>query len=389
MNNSIEVIEPAIVAVGYNRPAALKRLLQSIDNAKYTNNNVTLIISIDKANNENDVLEVADSFSWNHGQKIIRTFDQRQGLRKHIIQCGDLSIEYGAVIILEDDLIVSPNFYEYTKSAIRFYQNDELITGIALYSHEWNGYAHKFFCPIADKYDTYLGQFSITWGQCWTSKWWSNFRQWYVSKEDKLGTSSKIPNNINNWSNQSWGRYFINYMIERDLYYVIPRISLSTNCSEIGQHAKQIDNEHQVRLLNADDYNYEFSPTNDSQRYDVFFENMNLLKYFSFELTKEGIVIDLAGIGRSIEGKRYYLTTRDLPYEIIEEYALQLRPIDMNIICANYGRGIKLYDTTKKRRNKKNDFDYVTKYEIRGISNRTLLRYSLHMIVNKIIRKGN
>ena len=105
------MIKPVIVAVGYNRPHCMKRLLESIGNAEYEIDDVTLIISIDESNKSDLVQKVAEDFDWKHGEKIIRRFPERQGLKKHIIQCGDLSEKYGAVIILEDDLYVSPGFY--------------------------------------------------------------------------------------------------------------------------------------------------------------------------------------------------------------------------------------------------------------------------------------
>jgi len=116
--------KPAIVVVAYNRPNSLKRILQSISLANYNSQkDIPLIISIDKATNEDEVVKVAKEFKWNFGKKEIRTFKERQGLRKHVIQCGDLSIKYGAAIILEDDLFVSPNYYNYIVNALDFYEN--------------------------------------------------------------------------------------------------------------------------------------------------------------------------------------------------------------------------------------------------------------------------
>ena len=111
-------MNPAIVVVGYSRPDTLKRLLQSVGNATYHDSDIDLIISLDKADNEEDVVKVANDFEWRFGKKTIRRFPERQGLRKHIIQCGDLTEKYGAVIILEDDLLVAPDYYEYVKAAL-------------------------------------------------------------------------------------------------------------------------------------------------------------------------------------------------------------------------------------------------------------------------------
>ena len=379
-------MKPAIIVVGYNRPNSLKRILNSINKAHYKTEDITLIISLDKANNEEEVVKVAENFFWKHGQKIIRRFSERQGLRNHILQCGDLSNKYGSVIIIEDDLLVSPDYYEYTSSALQFYENEECVTGIALYSHEWNGYARKNFVPIADEFDTYLGQYSITWGQCWTKKWWNQFKTWYLTHEDKLSNNSSIPININNWSEKSWGKYFVYYIVESNKYYVIPRISRSTNFSDIGEHVRITDNVHQVRLMTGAVKQYNFAPTDKAQKYDIYFENLRVQDFFP-KYKEDGITIDLGGYGRNSGKNRYILSTLCLPYKIINSYGLQLRPYEMNIINEVPGNSIFLYDTaisSKVYKKRKND---VMRYEIRGFSVRDLLPYVCFLIRTSINNK--
>lgn len=379
-------MNPAIVIVGYNRPDALKRLLQSVGCADYRDDDINLIISLDKADNEEAVVKVAEDFEWTHGRKVIRRFSERQGLRKHIIQCGDLTQQYGAVIILEDDLLVAPDFYMYVKAALEFYESDRQITGIALYSHEWNGYAHKFFTPVADHYDTYLGQFSITWGQCWNRSWWTQFKAWYLAHEDKLEENPRIPMDINRWSEKSWGKYFVNYIVEQDLYYVIPRISRSTNCSDIGEHVTIADNVHQVRMMTGAVDSYHFAPGNAAQKYDIYFENMRL-KYLFGEEIKNSLIVDLAGYGRREEGKRYLLSTLALPFHQVQSYGLQLRPCEMNIIQQIPGNNIYLYDTLTPAKARGKTNSNIMRYEVRGFSARVLIPYVIQLVCEAIKRR--
>ncbi len=369
-------MNPAIVVVGYNRPDTLKRLLQSVGNATYHDGDINLIISLDKADNEEDVVKVANDFEWRFGKKTIRRFPERQGLRKHIIQCGDLTEKYGAVIILEDDLLVATDYYE----------NEECITGIALYSHEWNGYARKNFVPMADQYDTYLGQYSITWGQCWNQQWWSQFKTWYLAYEGKLVENPKIPMNINHWSDRSWGKYFVNYIVEKDKYYVIPRISRSTNCSDIGEHVRIADNVHQVRLMTGLVESYHFAPVKMAQKYDIYFENINIKDVFDEEV-KKSLMVDLAGYGRLEKGKRYLLSTLQLPYKIVKSYGLQLRPYEMNVIQNVPGNRIHLYDTFAENHIKRTINPDIMRYEIRGFSVRDLIPYVLYLLLGSIKNK--
>ena len=114
----------AIVAVGYNRPDSMEQLLNTVVKADYANDKVDLIVSIDKGEKQNEIVKVAEKVEWLFGNKIIRAFPERQGLRKHIIQCGDLTEKYDAVVVLEDDLNVSEYFYTYVKQTLSFYEED-------------------------------------------------------------------------------------------------------------------------------------------------------------------------------------------------------------------------------------------------------------------------
>ena len=106
-------MKPAIVVVAYNRDKALKRLLNSLESADYSGfSDITLVISIDKSDST-EVIETAEAFSWEQGEKRVITHPERLGLKKHILGLGDLTAEFGSIIMLEDDLFVSPLLYHY------------------------------------------------------------------------------------------------------------------------------------------------------------------------------------------------------------------------------------------------------------------------------------
>ena len=121
----------AVIVVGYNRPDSLGRILGSLKLAEYGGEQVPLVISIDHSGNE-EVIRIAEEFSWPYGTKRVIAHKKRLGLRRHIISCGDLTGEYGAVMILEDDLYVSPDFYRYASQTLERYGEDFRIAGISL-----------------------------------------------------------------------------------------------------------------------------------------------------------------------------------------------------------------------------------------------------------------
>lgn len=344
-------IKPVIVVVAYRRLHTLKRLLHSIENAIYKTDDITLIISIDHHPDNADVIKCAEEFTWKHGTKIVRTHEENMGLKRHIIECGDYSLKYGTAIILEDDELVAPSFYEFTSLAHDFYRDDERIAGISLYSHEWNGYAGKKFQPICKDGDVYFGQFSCTWGESWSSKQWSAFKEWYAQnpeiKQDEL-----LPPSMYKWK-ESWGKYFARYLVESGKYYVMPYKPVSTVFGETGTHASKPELDVQVSLYFGEN-NFSFCPFEKGQHYDIFFENVDLKDLLSeiYHVSKKDICIDLYGLaGRKYGNSRYILTTRKLNSHIIGSYDLNLRPHDANIVLNIAGTGIYFYDIKTDERN--------------------------------------
>ena len=100
------IIVPAICCIGYNRPESMRRLLNSVGKGVYDDVNIPLIISIDESDKSDNVEAVAREFEWKYGKKIIKRYPQRLGLKEHCMRCGDSSVEYGALIFLEDDVVV-------------------------------------------------------------------------------------------------------------------------------------------------------------------------------------------------------------------------------------------------------------------------------------------
>ena len=386
-------MKPAIIAIGYNRPDSLQRLLDSLDSAIYDFDDIPLIISLDRASNNQEVEKVAYDFEWKFGEKIVRTFPERQGLRKHIISCGDYTEEYGSVILLEDDLQVAPTFYKFIYQALNFYKDDQRIAGAALYSHEWNGYRNLPFRPEFSDYDAYIGQFSISWGQSWTYDCWKKFKKWYSKNDGRLCLrNDKMPSEINRWPDTSWGKYFAHFMIDEDLYYCIPYHSQSTNNSEPGQHNKIVQTQFQVSL-DSKHSSFSFPEFDEAIKYDMYLERMGMESCFNNEVGKAGVCMDLYG-GRDHGNNRYLLSSKILDYRIVESFGIQLRPHEQNVIKHVKGDDFFLYDTFQSEKNtiKSHDSQFQRlDYYYYSSGWRQALQYSLLGIIQGIkkrFRKG-
>ena len=325
--------------------------MKSVVEAEYLFENVPLIVSIDCSDKSDEIERIVREIGWNHGELRIIRYPKKQGLKQHILLCGDLSEIYGAVIVLEDDLLVSKGFYNYAIKAVNFYKYNKDICGVALYSHAWNGFAGLPFHPVHNEYDVFLGQFSITWGQCWTATQWKQFRNWYGRFEEEEIHDINIPRSIYDWGDQSWGKYFVFYLVKNKKYYVIPYESLSTNCSEIGEHNTQQNAAYQTYLLDAAKKNYIFPLIEEAIKYDICCERIFESNLLIHGINAKDICLNLNGIKRNNEGKNYILTTKKSDGEkSIAEFGLQLRPIEQNVVKDVEGTGIFLM-TAKQRGN--------------------------------------
>lgn len=389
------MIKPVIVAVGYNRPHCMKRLLESIGRAEYKTKDITLVVSIDESAKSDDVEKVAQEFVWQYGEKIIRRFPQRQGLKSHIIQCGDLSEKYGAVIILEDDLYVSPGFYSYVCQAQEHYADNEKIAGVSLYSNALNVFSQDRFVPVKNQYDTYLGQYIITWGQCWTEKQWNRYKTWFLENDEKLpDRNDKMPLEILSWT-RSWGKYFISYMVENDLYYVMPYTALSTNFSEQGEHNpnKGYETAYQVSLLQHA-MEYRFPAFEDAVKYDSFFERIYNEEIMP-GISGKDVCFDLYGMRVTPLGKKYLLSCKKYNFPIVKTYGLRMRPQEENVIAGIEGNGIYLYkvngDETlysgKRRKHASEIVEAKARYEVQGLTRMVLLPHIVRLYKEAVVRK--
>ena len=383
----------AIVVIGYKRVEGISRLIKSLEKADYDNrNDITLIFSIDNSG-DSEVEDYAKSVEWKHGEKIIRTFDKRQGLKKHILSCGEYTTKYDILTVLEDDIVVSDSFYHYAYSAAIKYEEDDHIAGISLYNFQKNWLKWSLrFEPEKKEFDNYFMQIAQSWGQVWTLRKWNLFMEWYKDNKTFL-KSETIPSVLNNWPESSWLKYHTRYCIETDRYFVYPYYALSTNCGDAGEHSKRGSSNYQVELQ-SNKYNYIFADffEEDSVTYDAYMNRIGLNKYLGIDDAND-VKIDFYGTNRLL-GYRYLLSTAKLDYQIIKSYELSFRPIEYSIIHNIEGKGIYLYDTFIKEKNRL-DIDQsfeLLSYEMRSNSLPTIWEYAIKLLIKELksrIMRGN
>lgn len=354
-------MKPVIVITAFNRPRSLERLLLAVSNGQYKDKDITLIISIDYEDSTgyDEVVAIADKFEWEFGKKEVIVREENLGLRNHILMCGDLTNQYQSIIMLEDDILVSPFFYLYAQKALAYYEHDERIAGISLYNYQ-KYFSGKFPFELLADYssDVYFLQIASSWGQAWTSRQWNDFRLWY-DQGQTVTFEDPIPYLVACWPESSWLKYFIKYLACHQKYFVYPKESLTTNFGDAGVHNLSTDATFQVPTCYAFSEGLRFVPFELAINiYDSFFELKDfVIKQLNPKLSQFEFMVDLYGTkDLSLFGCDYAISRKPISGDYSLSFGLVQKPLAANVIGNVSGK----YFHLAKKHNFKNQFRKVT-----------------------------
>jgi len=327
-------MSPVIVIPAFSRALSLLRLLESLARAEYPEI-VKLIISLEGGASD-AVIRIAKQFSSPKLSVSVIFQENRLGLRKHIIACGDLALKYGSVIVLEDDLAVDRYFYHYAVAALDCYAENENIAGVALTGIEFNDSSGLPFKPLVNGYSTYLVKIPCSSGQCWTSAQWARFKSWYADSSGETVCSTEgLPDSVKEWPESSWKKYFAAYICRENLYFVYPYQAYSTNCSDPGgSHILEGADYYQVSFAsqNRQFPTFDFCPVSKPDvAYDAFLEPCGEYIFSILKMQADEVEIDIYGVKPAslISKKKFILTSRRV-LNSVNRFPKRFRPVEHN-----------------------------------------------------------
>ncbi len=390
-------MEPAIIVVGFKRDKSLRRLLESISNAVFQNP-VTIILSLDGGFSK-ATLEVADEFKRNfrNGSVEIIARTENIGLRNHIIWCGDQTKKFGSVIVLEDDLVVDPQFYHYAKAAAEYFQSENNIGGISLYAQEYNEYIGLPFKPLHNGTSCYFMQVASSWGQLWIDNQWDKFKEWYLTaNNDYLENIINLPQQVKSWPESSWKKYFSGYLAENNIYFVYPYQSYTTNVSDGGgTHIINGTSLLQTELRLKDrDYDKLFFCNINSKKsitYDPYMEPSSNFMFEKLGFNKNELALDIYGSKSCELLKLYkYAITSKSTKEPIRYFYLAFRPFENSILRTDCSSTAKVFltETNKISSNSPKYQIEITEYLTgKNLQNSKTAKLLISSWTKKFIRK--
>lgn len=165
MQDSTEKKYAPICLFVYKRLEHLQSVIDSLKMCKETNESELIVFS--DGPRKTDIEEVAMVRQYLNtltGFKKITIFESRvnQGLASSIINGVTRVLEmHHAVIVLEDDIVVSPLFLKYMNDALEFYEHSEEVISV-----------HGYSVPIKTNEKNYFLKGADCWGWAtWSSKW--------------------------------------------------------------------------------------------------------------------------------------------------------------------------------------------------------------------------
>lgn len=223
------------------RTQSLTRLLNSLDNALLDGRKVDLEFHVDYPANETFLeeyartLQVVETFAWKHGDKSTLFRKSSQGLVNQWLQ-PHYAGPHNLLMVLEDDMELSPAFFEPLEKALSFYyfncsNYNPALFGIALERlHEVLGWGKNFYLAerkpetvtqVLDNTIMFFTQKESSWGMVYFPKQWNSFVAWARTARGEVNPC--IPGMISNlwfsWDREGvWTPWAHKYIFDNGLY---------------------------------------------------------------------------------------------------------------------------------------------------------------------------
>ena len=165
-----------IVFFAYNRPVHTRLVLESLYNNKLADES-KLWIYIDgpKAGATEETLtamaevkKVVREKKWCKEVTIMESEVNKGLIKSNVEGVTKMVNEFGKVIVMEDDNLVSPGFLTYMNDALDFYENNPRVMHVC-------AYVRPEFSPVQVKESTFFFYHTTTWGWGTWKRAWDHF----------------------------------------------------------------------------------------------------------------------------------------------------------------------------------------------------------------------
>lgn len=326
-----------IVIPVFKRLHSLQRLLHSIECA-VVKGSMNLYISCDGGATD-EVVTYAQGYVWRYGTFEVIKQKVQLGVDAHNLACMKLAKKLGNVVVLEDDLVVSPSFQLYLISAHPLAKSEKKMAGISLYRYPMVEQNHFPFDLIPNDEFVYYQQRSSSNGCFYT---WDMLRPYFdfLAIFDGDFESYNLPENVKKWGDEVWEKRFYCYLQYAELYLAFPRFSLTTDFADIGVHMKKQTNKyaHQSSLYLGEKFELPARFENTENVYDAHYEihRSTLIRYLPM-LEGYDLEVDMYGYKKLEKITKPFLLSSKKCKRAIHRWDRRLKPELNNILLNESG----------------------------------------------------
>ena len=286
-----------------------------------------------------DVVTFVNSYSWEYGVYEVIRHDVQLGVDQHNLACMRLAEHLENVVVLEDDLVVSPAFQSYLLSMESLAQSERNLAGISLYRYPMVEQDHFSFELIPNEEFIYYQQRSSSNGCFYT---WDMLQPYFEFLEtfNSDFESYILPQNVMNWGDEVWEKSFYCYLQKANKYVAFPRYSLTSDFADIGVDMKKQTNKyaHQSMLFLGKKFSAPSQLLDSDNVYDAFYElAAETYKKYVPELLEYDFEVDLYGNKKMQNIAATYVLSSKRCTTPILGWARTLKPEINNIILVEQG----------------------------------------------------
>jgi hypothetical protein len=250
-----------IVVMTMNRAHSLARLLRSLSAAIYRPDYpmVDLQVSVDRHGDlDSATMELLHAFQWDHGFYEINVWDTNVGIYGQWVDSWPSERYpawlYRAVVLLEDDLEVSPHFAKWFIEAHETYKSSQIgaVTGMRAGLVAKSGVQKSMSDLVPKGVTAFAYKLIATWSMSPTHAMWTQFRAWVKDKRanDRMFVPTVdgiVPSEwyreflANGKEATMWEMWFVRFASDFNYYTVYPWVNEGTlavvsNWRERGLH---------------------------------------------------------------------------------------------------------------------------------------------------------
>ena len=251
MKNNFLTLDIPVLLIGFNRPLEILGRLKELANSYHQIPRIFISIDGPRANNQSDVLAISEiTTTIKQYEKFLPICHtaraENLGINKHAqLAISEVFENYEFCTIIEDDVSISPVFYESMCLATKKFLNKDRVYIIGSYSifEKNNSLISKIL--MKKKNCWRISPYFFAWGFTTSKEFWTLHK-----KNNQVNfTQSKIWNNLSKRKQNVWLRRFgksYDYDIQKSLFLndgfsLAPLYRISTNTGmghELATHTK-------------------------------------------------------------------------------------------------------------------------------------------------------